>query len=205
MVVIAANFWTPEKQIATRIEHTAAIKDDQFRHEMAVMLGPDIVAGNRITVLENGVEIFPALLDAISKAEKSINFETYIYWSGKIGAQIADALSERARAGIAVNVMIDWAGSIQMDEALFDGMKSAGVVIHRYRPLRWYNLNRMNNRTHRKLLVIDGRVGFTGGVGIADQWQGNAEDPDQRPNPIAIPCGRSGHSVKIRRVRVDTD
>ena len=127
---------------------------------------------------ENGDEIFPAMLEGIRSAKKTITFETYIYWSGKVGKQFADALSERAQAGVNVNVTIDWAGSVSMDENLLKQMKDAGVHVERYRPLHWYNLGRMNNRTHRKLLVIDGRVGFTGGVGIGDPWQGHAQDPD---------------------------
>ena len=83
-----------------------------------------------------------------------------------------------ARAGVRVNVTIDWVGSIKMEQELVDRMEDAGVHVERYRPLHWYNISRMNNRTHRKLLVVDGRIGFTGGVGIADQWQGNAEDAE---------------------------
>jgi cardiolipin synthase len=128
--------------------------------------------------LENGDEIFPAMLDAIRGAQRTITFETYIYWSGDVGKRFADALSERARAGVAVKVMIDWAGSIKMDDALLAEMESAGVEVHQYRPLKWYNIGRLNNRTHRKLLVVDGRIAFTGGVGIADQWSGHAQDPD---------------------------
>lgn len=176
-VVLAMNFATPEKKLERKIEYRYAVSDPQFRREMAVMLGPGIVPGNRITDLQNGREIFPAILAAVSGAEKTITFETYIYWSGEVGQKMADALSERARAGVKVNVLIDWAGSIKMEGALLEQMETAGVVLHRYRPLHWYNLGRMNNRTHRKLLVIDGRIGFTGGVGIADQWQGDAQDP----------------------------
>jgi cardiolipin synthase len=145
---------------------------------MSVMMGPAIVAGNQVTALQNGVEIFPAMLGAVRAARSTISFETYIYWSGAIGRQMADALAERARAGVAVAVIIDWAGSLKMDAALLEEMQAAGVRVERYRPLRWYHLGRMNNRTHRKLLIVDGRVAFTGGVGIADHWQGNAEDPD---------------------------
>jgi cardiolipin synthase len=104
--------------------------------------------------------------------------ETYIYWSGKVGRQFATALEERARAGVKVNVLIDWVGSQKMDKSLLDELKAAGVKVERYHPLAWYHLARMNNRTHRKLLVVDGRVGFTGGVGIADNWDGNADSPD---------------------------
>ena len=177
-VVVAMNFKTPEKALDRKIEHRYTLDDPQFRREMAVMLGPGIVPGNRVVDLENGDGIFPAMLDAIRSAKKTITFETYIYWSGAIGQEFADALSERARAGVAVKLMIDWAGSIKMEDALLEQMRAAGVEVHQYRPLRWYNLGRLNNRTHRKLLVVDGRVGFTGGVGIADQWSGHAQDAD---------------------------
>ena len=177
-VVIGLNFATSEKQIERRIEHHYDLHDPQFQREMAVMLGPGILPGNRVQALNNGREIFPAMLEAIRSAQTSITFETYIYWSGEIGAEFTEALSARARAGIPVHVTIDWVGSIKMDQSLLDTMEDAGVQVQRYRPLHWYSLTRMNNRTHRKLLVIDGKIGFTGGVGIADQWEGKAEDPD---------------------------
>jgi len=142
------------------------------------MLGPALIPGNRTEVLLNGHEIFPAMLEAIRAAKRTITFETYIYWSGAIGKAFADALSERARAGVGVHVTIDWAGSFRMEASLLQGMRDAGVRIERYRPLYWFNLGRLNNRTHRKLLVVDGRIGFTGGVGVADQWTGHAQDPD---------------------------
>jgi cardiolipin synthase len=178
VVVLSLNFVAPEKKLERKIEHRYAVSDPQFRREMGVMLGPAIVPGNRVTDLENGDEIFPAMLAAIRGAQKTITFETYIYWEGEVGKAFADALSERARAGVAVNVTIDWAGSITMDEKQLQQMQDAGVLVERYRPLHWYNLGRLNNRTHRKLLVVDGSVGFTGGVGIGDPWRGHAQDPD---------------------------
>lgn len=178
LFAIALNFATSEKEIERKIEHRYAIADPQYLREMSVMLGPAVLPGNHVTALQNGVEIFPAMLEAIHGAKVSITFETYIYWSGEIGAKFADALAERARAGVRVNVTIDWVGSIKMEQELVDRMEDAGVHVERYRPLHWYNISRMNNRTHRKLLVVDGRIGFTGGVGIADQWQGNAEDAE---------------------------
>ena len=178
VVVLAMNFATPEKQLERKVEHHFAISDPQFRREMSVLMGPSIMPGNRIEALQNGAEIFPAMLDAIRNAQVSITFETYIYWSGEVGKEFSEALSERARAGVPVHVTIDWVGSIKMDQELLDRMEAAGVLVERYRPLHWYNLRRMNNRTHRKLLIVDGRIGFTGGVGIADLWQGKAQDPD---------------------------
>jgi cardiolipin synthase len=178
LIAVGMNFVLPEKRIERHIEHRYGVADPQFQREMGVLMGPAILPGNRVTDLQNGAAIFPAMLEAIAAARASITFETYIYWSGAVGKQFADALAERARAGVTVAVIVDWVGSVKMDPVLLEDMERAGVRIVRYRPLRWYNIGRMNNRTHRKLLVIDGRVAFTGGVGIADHWQGNAEDPD---------------------------
>lgn len=178
MLVLLQNFKSPEKVLERKVEHRYVVSDPQFRREMSVLLGPAIMRGNHVTALQNGNEIFPAMLQAIRSAQSSITFETYIYWSGEIGEEFSQALSERARAGVPVSVIIDWVGSTQMEQSLLDSMQAAGVQLHRYRPLYWYNLGRMNNRTHRKLLVVDGRIGFTGGVGIADQWTGDGGDPD---------------------------
>jgi cardiolipin synthase len=174
--VFALNFVSAEKQIERSLSHRYGVGDPQFLRELGTLLGPAIVDGNRVDNYENGDQIFPAMLAAIRSAEHSVNFESYIYWSGAIGREFAEALSERARAGVKVHVLIDWAGSQDLDESLVQSMQAAGAEVRRYHPLRWYNLGRMNNRTHRKLLVVDGKVGFTGGVGIADPWAGNAQD-----------------------------
>jgi len=177
VTLLAVNFSVGEKQITERITHTYTITDPQFQRSMGVLLGPPLVHGNRVDTLVNGREIFPAMLAAIKSARKTVTFETYIYWSGRIGKEFADALADRARSGIRVHVLVDWVGSSRMDSKYLDTMKKAGVEIEKYHPPRWYTLHKLNNRTHRKLLVVDGRVGFTGGVGIADEWDGNAEDP----------------------------
>ncbi|QYR52603.1 phospholipase D-like domain-containing protein [Lysobacter soyae] len=177
-VVLVMNFATPEKKLERKIEHRYNLDDPQYERELSVLLGPSITQGNTVEALENGDEIFPAMLDGIRSAQHTITFETYIYWSGHVGQQFVDALSERARAGVQVRVMLDWVGSVKMDEAMLEQLKSSGASVHQYRPLRWYNLGRMNNRTHRKLLIIDGKIGFTGGVGVADQWEGHAQDAD---------------------------
>jgi cardiolipin synthase len=176
--VVVMNFMSAEKQIERSLEHKYGVGDPQFLRELGTLLGPAIIGGNKVGNLENGDQIFPAMLDAVRGAKESISFETYIYWSGTVGTEFAKALEERARAGVKVHVLIDWVGSQKMDEGLIEEMKAAGVQVQRYHPLHWYNLGRMNNRTHRKLLVVDGRVGFTGGVGIADVWSGNAQDPE---------------------------
>ena len=178
VTVLLLNFSTGEKKIEKRISSLYGVADPQFARSMGNLLGPAIQDGNRITGLQNGDEIFPAMLSAIRSAEKTITFETYIYWSGRIGKAFADALSERARAGVKVHVLLDWVGSGKMEDALLEEMKSAGIEVEKYHPLRWYSLSRLNNRTHRKLLVVDGQVGFTGGVGIGDKWLGHAEDEE---------------------------
>ena len=178
ITVVVMNLMSAEKQIQKSLEHRYGVSDPQFRRELGTLLGPPIIDGNRIKNLENGSQIFPAMLEAVRSAKTSINFETYIYWSGDVGDQFADALAERARQGVKVHVLLDWVGSQKMEESLITELKTAGVKVERYHPLRWYNLGRINNRTHRKLLVVDGRLGFTGGVGIADQWSGNAEGPE---------------------------
>lgn len=171
-------FGNSEKQIKQEIVHRYSVEDPQFARSMGVLLGPSLAGGNRVDTLLNGEQIFPAMLSAIKDAQKTITFETYIYWSGDVGRQFADALSQRARAGVKVHILIDWLGSQKMEQHLLDEMQQAGVQIHQYHPLRWYSLDRMNNRTHRKLLVTDGKVAFTGGVGIADNWDGHGQDKD---------------------------
>ncbi len=134
--------------------------------------------GNRVEVLRNGCEIFPSMLHSISGARESLVFETYLYWRGDIGSQLAEALAERAAAGVDVRVVFDAVGAAKMDRSLVDHMQQAGARVVWFRPPRWYALDKLNNRTHRRILVVDGRVGFTGGVGIADEWTGNCEDPE---------------------------
>lgn len=169
---------SPRKVINHEVSAHYSMQDPQFLRSMDHLMGPPIVSGNRITPLQNGDMIFPAMLDAIRGAKKTITFETYIYWSGKIGKEFSDALSNKAREGVKVSVILDWFGSSKVDETSIDQMKEAGVQVIRYRPLRWYNLSRLNHRTHRKILAIDGNIGFIGGVGIADVWLGNAESED---------------------------
>ncbi|NEX62047.1 cardiolipin synthase [Noviherbaspirillum galbum] len=176
LTLLVSNLTTDDKKIEVEVRSPYAARDPQFLRSMGVLLGPSIVRGNQVRHLENGDEIFPAMLDAIRAARTTITFETYIYWSGEVGRRFADALRERARAGVKVHVLLDWVGSSKMDDSLLQAMRADGVQVARYHQPKWYNLSRLNNRTHRKLLVVDGRVAFTGGVGIADKWSGNAQD-----------------------------
>lgn len=175
-VFLVFNFMPSEKKIERQLQRLYDVRDPQFRRSMGVLLGPPIVDGNQVQVLLNGDQIFPAMLDAIRGAKQSITFETYIYWSESIGKEFSEALSERARAGVKVHVMLDFIGSMKMDASAMAAMKEAGVKLERFHKPVWWKLTKLNNRTHRKVLVVDGKIGFTGGVGIADQWRGNAQD-----------------------------
>lgn len=178
VVLLVLNFTAGEKKIEHQIPRLYSTADPQFERAMGSLLGPGLLHGNEVVELLNGDQIFPPMLQAIHSAQKSITFETYIYWSGDIGKQFADALSERARAGVRVHVLLDWVGSAKIEESFLTEMKEAGVEIEKFHEPKWYDLARLNNRTHRKLLIVDGAVGFTGGVGIAPLWTGNAQDPD---------------------------
>ena len=178
MVATVFRAQAGEKEIRYELPHLFSIEDPQFLRCMSQLLGPGVLTGNRVQALQNGEQIFPAMLEAIRGARQTVTFETYIYWSGDIGKKFSEALGERARAGVKVHVLLDWVGSGKMEGKYLEELKSAGVEVEQYHPLRWYNLGRMNNRTHRKLLVVDGRIGFTGGVGIADLWDGHAQSKD---------------------------
>ncbi len=177
-VLIAVNFTSGEKNVSRELPRLYSTQDPQFRRAIGSLLGPPLVGGNRAQELLNGTQIFPAMLEAIRSAQHTITFETYIYWSGDIGREFAEALAERAKAGVKVHVLLDWVGSAKIDDAFLEKMQAAGVQIRKFHKPNWYNLARMNNRTHRKLLVIDGKTGFTGGVGIAPKWTGDGQDAE---------------------------
>ncbi len=176
VTVFARNFVAGEKKIKTRISHLYGVKDPEFERVMSQLLGPPLVDGNRVEPLHNGGEIFPAMLEAIREAKRTITFETFIYWDGSISRQFSDALSERAANGVKVHVLIDGVGCNCIDADSLRQMREAGVELEIY---HMANLARANHRTHRKLLVIDGKVGFTGGVGIANEWMGDARNEDE--------------------------
>lgn len=178
LVLLVLNFTTGEEEIQYQIPRLYTSASPQFERSMGVLLGPSITQGNEVKELLNGEQIFPPMLDAIRSAQHSITFETYIYWSGDIGKQFADALSERARAGVQVHVLLDWVGSAKIEDSFLTEMEKAGVEIEKFHEPSWYDLARLNNRTHRKILVVDGATGFTGGVGIAPAWTGHGQDPD---------------------------
>ena len=162
-----------------RTEHDFSTRDPAFFASAHAMADPPPLEGNAVQLLHNGEQIFPAMLEAIRDAKASINFEAFLFYSDKVGAQFRDALCERARAGVRVRVLLDGIGSSSKfsnaDERVF---RQAGCVFAYYHPARSWRVDKLNRRTHRRIVVVDGKVGFTGGVGFADHWSGNADSPD---------------------------
>src|SRR5262249_32745345 len=138
----------------------------------------ELVHGNRAEVLLNGDEIFPAMLTAIRRAKTTITFANFVYEKGDIAREMTEALAERCRAGVGVNVLLDAVGSSHMPSAYKEHMKRSGCHVATYHSLNPLALKRINHRNHRRVLVVDGRVGFTGGTGVGDKWTGNGRSPD---------------------------
>jgi cardiolipin synthase A/B len=149
-----------------------------FLRVAEALTGAPISVGNDLELLINGDEIFPAMLETIRQAQQTVALETYVYWKGDVARDVAEALCERAKAGVDCRVIVDAVGGIQMESDVLESMESSGVRVCRFRPPKAYAVRQINNRTHRKILVADGVVGMVGGVGIAEEWTGNAEDPD---------------------------
>jgi cardiolipin synthase len=158
---------------------TTTDRTQVLRRTLEGVIGVPMTEGNQISVLRNGNEIFPDMLEAIVDARHTIDFLTFIYWTGDIGSRFADALSERARAGVRVRVLLDGWGCHPVDRPLVEQMQDAGVQVRWFRPLARFEPNKMNHRTHRKVMIVDESLGFTGGVGIADEWQGDARDESE--------------------------
>jgi len=154
------------------------VRSPRFLRAAEALTGAPISNGSEVELLINGDQIFPSYLETIASAQKTLCLLTYVYWRGEIAHDVASALCERARAGVECNVLIDSVGGMKLERELIDKMAGAGVRVVRFRPVRPYAVKRLANRTHRKILVADGRLGLTGGVGIAEEWTGNAEDPD---------------------------
>lgn len=142
-------------------------------------VGEPFVAGNSIKSMRNGIEIFPDMLAAIEAASRSIDFVTFVYWTGEIARSFAHTLARKASDGVRVRVILDGFGSRPMDDGLVDSMTSAGVEVETFRPVIRPKFWKSDHRTHRKILIVDESIGFTGGVGIAEEWEGDARGPDE--------------------------
>jgi cardiolipin synthase len=155
------------------------VGSDDYMHAAEAITGFPISEASTAEALVNGDRIFPALLDTIQSAEQTLCLETYVYWTGEIAERVAAAVCERAKAGVQCKIVVDAVGALKMKTEVLEQMSRAGATVVRFRPPKPYALRRLTNRTHRRLLVADGRVGMTGGVGIAKEWEGDAGGPDE--------------------------
>jgi cardiolipin synthase len=176
--VLAYLFAPRERAPTYGLEHDFGIESDEFLPTIAGATDAHFLGGNSFDIYNNGDEFYPAMIDAVNRAEVSITIEAYIYWAGDIGRLFAQSLAAKAREGLAVKILLDYVGSATIGNEILELLERGGCEVRWYNPIRWYNLGLVNNRTHRKSLIIDGVVGFTGGAGIADHWMGKAEDPD---------------------------
>ena len=161
------------------LDHKFTVEDPEFFPSAHALADPLPIPGNKIELLHNGKMIFPAMLEAIKGARETVNFEAFLFHSGQVATEFCDALAERARAGVRVRVLLDGIGSgLALDKADVERLKEAGCAFAFYHPIASWRIDRVNRRTHRRVLVVDGRVGFTGGVGFSDEWLGDADAPD---------------------------
>jgi cardiolipin synthase len=176
--VVAVLLLLAQDQVTLRVRSAVSAEDPQHPEYLAGLLGAALTRGNRYDVLTNGDQIFPAMLAAVQSATRRISFESYIYDTGSVADQFTGALEAAARRGVRVNIVVDSVGASSMEEAHVERLRAAGCHVAEFNTPSWYALEEVNYRTHRKILVVDGQVAFTGGVGIADHWLGNAQDKD---------------------------
>jgi cardiolipin synthase len=179
LVALVAYLIAPyEQPPAYGLDHETTVTSAAFLPSIEGLTGIPMIDGNRVQLLNNGDEFYPAMLSAVREASASITIEAYIYWKGRVGMEFATALADRARAGVSVKILLDAVGSSTIGTEILQVLESGGCELAWFNPIRPWSLGRFNYRTHRKTLVIDGRLGFTGGAGIADHWTGHAEDPE---------------------------
>lgn len=178
ITVTCVLIWAFRPGLAYTITSDAIVDlaGEEYTRKLEALADAAVHPDSDIEVFIDGPAFYEAELTAIRMAEKNINLEVYIYRAGAIGDEIRDALVERARAGVVVNVVVDAVGSSSLPRGYFDALVEAGGRFAVYHPPRWHNIDRINNRTHRNLLIVDGRIGFTGGAGVADWWAASSED-----------------------------
>jgi cardiolipin synthase len=170
LLMLILAFFEPGLRFKIRSAPSALPESEDFLRMLASLTNATIHTRNRIEVLTNGEVFYEAELDVIRHAKRNINIEAYIFQKGRVAASFIDALIERAEAGVQVNLVLDALGSFSTWESYLKRLRDAGGRVEWYHPIRWYTLPRINNRTHRTLMIVDGRVGFVGGAGIADHW-----------------------------------
>lgn len=177
IVLIFCLFFIRRHTLEYHIGHTFSVSDPEFFGSAHALSDPIPIPGNKIELLQNGDEYFPAMIEAIRSARRTVNFEAYIVYSDAIGRQFCEALSERARAGLEVRVLLDGIGSgWKLNNSDVRKMKEAGCKFSYYHPTHSLRVDRTNRRSHRRILVVDGTVAFTGAVGFSEQWSGHAQD-----------------------------
>ncbi len=178
VILVFCLFFIRRQTMEFNLEHTFNVHSAEFFGSALGLTDPIPVAGNKIVLLENGDTYFPAMLAAIRGAKQTVNFASYIFASDHIGHEFRDAFIERARAGVEVRVLLDGIGSgWSLDNSDVRMMQEAGCKFSYYHPVASWRIDRTNRRSHRRVLVVDGKVGFTGGAAFEDKWDGHAQDP----------------------------
>jgi cardiolipin synthase len=176
LLVLALILWSTRRERESHVRVPDIADFDQALPSIANLTGSPIIPGNRVEVLQNGEGFFPVLLADVAAARDSIHLETYVWWEGEICRQVARALADKARQGIEVRLLVDAVGSKKGDDDLFEEIRKAGGKVEKFHPFRLGDIGLINNRTHRKVAIIDGRVGYVFGHGIAQEWTGRAQD-----------------------------
>jgi cardiolipin synthase len=176
LLILVLILWSSRRERESHVRVPDLANFDQVLPSIAGLTGSPIQSGNRVEVLQNGDEFFPALLGDIAAARQTIHIETYVWWEGEICRRIAEALAAKARQGVEVRLQLDAVGSKKGDDKLFEMMEDAGVRLSRFHPFSLSDLGLFNNRTHRKLAIFDGRVAYVFGHGFAEEWTGHAQD-----------------------------
>ncbi|MBA3522662.1 MAG: cardiolipin synthase B [Gemmatimonadales bacterium] len=179
VAVIAALFFPDWREREYSGGFDAPAGSDEFMASVAAFVNVPLLRGGEATLLQNGDGFYPAMLEAIRGARDTINFDIYIFEPDEIGRQFMEAFKERARAGVEVRLLVDAFGSLNLKRSHCEELREAGVRVEKFRPFKLLNLVRIYRRTHRRALVIDGRVGFTGGAAISKKWKGNVSNPHE--------------------------
>jgi len=183
---VLLNFFGPQPEYAMSHRLDAALDSEEFIQFLSLVTD-GTRRRSRLRRLKNGTEFYPEELRAIRGAQHAINLEFYEFIPGKVSTELLEALSERARAGVEVRMIVDSVGSLRTSDHCFDGLRAAGGQMCWYHPLRWDTWQRINQRTHRKLIVVDGQTGFLGGADIADHWlQSTATEPAWRDTVFCV-------------------
>jgi cardiolipin synthase len=176
--VVALGLMFAQDQVTVRVRSAVSATESGHAEYVASLLGAQLSRGNDFKVLTNGNQIFPPMLAAIDRARRRIAFESYIYDTGDAANRFTDALERAARRGVRVSIVVDAVGASSMEKEHVERLRNAGCHVAEFNTPSWYSLEEVNYRTHRKILVVDGEVGFTGGAGVADHWLGNADNKE---------------------------